>query len=48
MTAVQVNIKLDEPIYKRLVEFAESEGSTVSQVVRTAVYRTYPFVREKL
>ena len=46
MNTVQVNIRLDEDVYKRLVEYAEKEGSTITQVVKTAVYRTYPFVRQ--
>lgn len=46
MNTLQVNIRLDEDVYKQLVEYAEKEGTTLSAVVRTAVYRTYPFVRQ--
>lgn len=48
MEAVQVNIRLDKSVYDELRRLAEEDGSNVTQVVKTAIYRSYPSVRSSL
>lgn len=48
MKAVQVNIRLDESVYEELRKLAEQDGTNVTQIVKTAIYRSYPSVRSSL
>ena len=41
MQSAQVNIRLDSELYDTLQEIAKKDGTTVSQLVRTAVMREY-------
>lgn len=48
MKAVQVNIRLDESVYEELRKLAEEDGTNVTQIVKTAIYRSYPSVRSSI
>lgn len=48
MKVIQVNIRLDDEVYRRLRKIAEEDGSNVTQLVKTAIYRTYPDVRPSI
>lgn len=43
MQSIQVNIRLDSELHEYLSERAKQDGTTVSQLVRTAVVREYKF-----
>lgn len=46
MHHIQVNIRLDSELYDWLVDRAKKDGTTVTQLVKTAVVREYNIATE--